>query len=83
MSILIASIESYRSIRESIICPESKELLGLFAYLPSTHIPMALFTGFEEAMHDFPKQVKPSYPETKLFAYVDPIFLLSLPSTIV
>jgi hypothetical protein len=31
---------------------------------------MALFTGFEEAMHDFPKQVKPSFPETKLFAYV-------------
>lgn len=62
--------ETYKAIRAGIQSPESQELLCILAYLPATHIPMAMFTGFEEAMHDFPKQVKPSFPETRLFLYV-------------
>eukprot|EP01134_Creolimax_fragrantissima_P002126 CFRG2126T1 len=60
-------LDTYRAICDSVPEGASHELLYIIAYLPSIHIPIAIFTGFEHARHDFPKVVKVAFPETNLF----------------
>ncbi|KNC81649.1 hypothetical protein SARC_06036 [Sphaeroforma arctica JP610] len=60
-------LSTFRQIAYSIPEGPSTELLNIIAYLPSIHIPIAIFTGFEHARHDFPKQVKVAFPNTELY----------------